>query len=240
MALRRGRDQTRPMGTLTGCILDFDGVIVDSEPAHAAAKRLVLERRGTAFEPGLFDAWKGRTDPDFFAHVVQELAPGADPAALLTAKRAAYEEVVDLVTPVDGIEGFLAAARTAFAKLGVATSASPHDVGLVERRLHLLEGMDTVVTAADTVRHKPDPEPYLVALDRLGLRAEEAIAVEDSPNGIRSARAAGLEVIGLVGAFDPRTLLEAGASRTTPGLRLLADEVAVAVAVGLTSRTGGA
>ena len=214
------------MGTLIGCILDFDGVIVDSEPAHAAAKRLVLERHGIAFGPDLFEAWMGRTDPDFFAHVVHALAPGADPAVLLAAKRAAYEEVVDLVTPVDGIEGFLAAARAAFPKLGVATSASPHDVDLVERRLHLLEGMDALVTAADTPRHKPDPEPYLVALDRLGLRAGEAIAVEDSPNGIRSARAAGLTVIGLVGAFDAWMLLEAGASRTTPGLRALAAEVA--------------
>jgi HAD superfamily hydrolase (TIGR01509 family) len=213
------------MGTRTGCILDFDGVIVDSEPAHAAAKRLVLERGGIRFDPGLFDAWIGRPDEDFFAFVVRELAPGWDPATLLAAKRAAYEETIDRVAPVPGIGAFLEAARAAFPRLAVATSASGHDVALIDRRLGLLASVDAVVTAADTTRHKPDPEPYLVALDRLGLRAAQAVAVEDSPNGISSARGAGLYVVGLVGAFDEAALLAAGAGRTVTSLVALAADL---------------
>jgi beta-phosphoglucomutase len=213
------------MGTRTGCILDFDGVIVDSEPAHAAAKRLVLERHGIPFEADLFGAWRGRTDPDFFAFVARELAPGADAGRLLAAKRTAYEEVVGRVALVDGIETFLAAARAAFPRLAVATSASARDVSLVDRRLGILAAVDVVVTAADTTRHKPDPEPYLVALGRLGMRAAEAVAVEDSPNGIRSARGAGLYVVGLEGGFDGAALRAAGACRTVTSLVTLAADI---------------
>jgi HAD superfamily hydrolase (TIGR01509 family) len=209
-------------------ILDFDGVIVDSEPAHAAAKRLVLERHGIPFGETMFDAWKGRTDVDFFAHVAGELAPGADAAVLLDAKRVAYREVFEAVTLVDGIEAFLAAARVAFPSLGVATSATVEDVGLVVERFGLRRWFDAIVTSADTSRHKPDPDPYLVALARLGLRAGDALAIEDSPNGIRSARAAGLAVVGLAGAFDAETLHAAGAARVVarlgelnPGLEAL-------------------
>ena len=67
------------MGVRTGCIFDFDGVIVDSEPLHAAAKREVLERFSIAYPETLFVDWKGRTDVDFFDHVVRDLAPpGSD------------------------------------------------------------------------------------------------------------------------------------------------------------------
>jgi HAD superfamily hydrolase (TIGR01509 family) len=202
----------------TGLILDFDGVIVDSEPAHAAAKRLVLERHAIPFPESLFDVWKGRTDVDFFDHVARELAPGADPAILLEAKRHAYREVFDMVTLIDGIEAFLASARPVFRRLGVATSATVEDVALVVDRFGLAPWFDTIVTSADTARHKPDPEPYLVALARLGLRAGDALAIEDSPNGIRSARAAGLAVVGLAGAFDAETLHVAGAARVVARL----------------------
>jgi HAD superfamily hydrolase (TIGR01509 family) len=213
------------VGTRTGCILDFDGVIVDSEPAHAAAKRLVLEWHAIPFGASLFDAWKGRTDVDFFAHVAGELAPGIDAAVLLEAKRVAYREVFGAVSLVDGIEAFLAAARAAFPRLGVATSATVEDVGLVIERFGLRRWFDTIVTSADTTRHKPDPEPYLVALARLGLQPAQAVAVDDSPNGVRSAHAAGLLVIGLEGAFDAAALLGAGADRVAADLATLTGEI---------------
>ena len=213
------------MGTRNGCILDFDGVIVDSEPAHAAAKRLALERHGIHAPEALLVAWKGRTDVDFFAHVVRELAPGANPETLLEAKRAAYREVFDRVALVDGIEAFLGAARPAFPRLAIATSATLHDFELANERFDLWRHFDAVVTSADTTRHKPDPEPYLVALARLGLGAGDAFAIDDSPNGVRSAHAAGLRVIGLAGAFNEAALRAAGADRVVAGLAELTQGI---------------
>ena len=82
---------------------------------------------------------------------------------------------------------FLGLARERFERLAVATSATRHDFDLVARRHDLARWFDAIVTGDDTARHKPDPEPYLAALDRLGLPADRALAIEDSPNGVRSA-----------------------------------------------------
>jgi beta-phosphoglucomutase len=215
--------------TRRGLLLDFDGVIIDSEPAHAAAKRLVLERAGIAFDDGLFARWKGRTDVEFFAHILADTPPGAggaDQAALLEAKRAAYREVFEeRVALVEGVDAFLATARATFERIALATSATLPDFELAAARFDLRRHFDAIVTAADTTRHKPDPEPYLVALARLGLEPDEAMAVDDSPNGVRSAAASGVLVVGLAGAFDARALREAGAHETAPGLAALAADL---------------
>jgi beta-phosphoglucomutase len=211
------------VSALIGCIFDFDGVIVDSEPAHAAAKRVALGRFGIAVSDDVLVAWKGRTDVDFIDHVVAELAPpGTDAAALLAAKRVAYLQAFVGVPLVDGIKPFLAVARRRFARMGIATSATRNDFELIARRHDLARWFDAIVTGDDTDLHKPNPEPYLLALERLGLRADEAMAIEDSPNGVRSAKAAGLLVTGLVGAFDRATLLDAGADRVVSSFADLA------------------
>jgi len=67
------------------------------------------------------------------------------------------------------------------------------------------------VTGDDTLRHKPDPEPYLKALVALRITGSDALVIEDSPNGIYAAKAANCDVIGLTTNFRPEELREAGA-----------------------------
>lgn len=163
----RRTDQTRSTAggrPLRACILDFDGVIADTEPLHAEAKRRTLDRYGIAYSPTLFDAFKGRTDVDFFDYVAAELSPTShDPSVLLEAKRREYATLFKGVKLMPGFTSFLPLARRRFELLGIATSATRHDFELVARRFDFARSIDTVVTSDDTVRFKPDPEPYLVA-----------------------------------------------------------------------------
>jgi beta-phosphoglucomutase len=194
---------------IRACILDFDGVIADTEPLHAEAKRRTLDRFGIAYPPEIFDAFRGRTDVDFFDYVAAELDPkGHRPSALLDAKRREYLTQFEGVQLMPGFTAFLSLARRRFERLGIATSATWHDFELVATRFDFAGSIDAVVTSDDTTRFKPDPEPYLVALERLRVEADAALVVEDSPNGVRSAVAAGTFVVGLDTAF-PRTELEA-------------------------------
>jgi len=76
-------------------------------------------------------------------------------------------------------------------KLGVVTAKRHRTVALaLDRFPHLAEQLDVVVAHEDTDRHKPEPEPVLAALDRLGAAPEEAAYVGDSPFDIRAAKAA--------------------------------------------------
>jgi beta-phosphoglucomutase len=85
-------------------------------------------------------------------------------------------------------------------KIGVVTSSNIREVGSILESAGLLPVLDTIVHGGDVARHKPAPDPYLLAMERLGVRS--AVAVEDSAAGIASARAAGLDVVAIPNAAD--------------------------------------
>jgi beta-phosphoglucomutase-like phosphatase (HAD superfamily) len=97
------------------------------------------------------------------------------------------------------------------------------DFDLVAHRFPLVRLIDCVVTSDDTARFKPDPDPYLVALERLQVDPAAGVEIEDSPNGVRSADLAGILVIGLAGAFSASQLTTAGARVGVESLETLAD-----------------
>jgi beta-phosphoglucomutase len=194
------------------CIFDFDGVIIDSEPLHAEAKRVTLNHFLIPHSGNLFADFKGRPDSAFFQHVATEFANGRMTAHEMEAyKQAVYVQLFDDVPLVSGAIEFLAIARTHFQKLGLATSATRHDFELGARKYQLAKWFDTIVTGDDTARHKPDPEPYLKAMAALGVTSSAALVVEDSPNGIRAAKAAQCAVVGLTTNFPAGELHNAGA-----------------------------
>jgi HAD superfamily hydrolase (TIGR01509 family) len=112
-------------------------------------------------------------------------------------------------------------------RVGLATSATGHDFSLAARKFHLAAWFDVIVTGADTLQHKPHPEPYLKALSGLGIGADQTLVIEDSPNGIRSARAAGCSVAAITTSFGAHELTEAGAGLLAPTF----EELGVALAL---------
>ena len=216
----------RPRPYVRACIFDFDGVIVDSEPLHAQAKRLTLERFGIGFPSSLFDDFKGRTDVDFFDHVVAHLAPpDIRPEPLLADKAERYLELFAAVPLMPGFEAFLELARRRFDRIGIATSATRRDFGLAADRFDLARRVDAIVTGEDTTRHKPDPAPYIEALSRLAVAPAETLVIEDSPNGVRSARAAGTYVVAMTTGFPASELSLAGASELVAGFDELSKDL---------------
>jgi beta-phosphoglucomutase len=194
------------------CLFDFDGVIIDSEPLHAEAKRLTLGQFRIPHAESLFAEFKGRPDSVFFEHVAVELASRrATAEEMQVFKQNAYSRRFGDVPLVDGVLDFLAMARKAFPKLGLATSATRRDFELGAARYQLVAWFDAIVTGDDTVRHKPDPEPYLKAMSALGVKHGSALVIEDSPSGIRAAKAAHCPVIGLMTTFGAEELRRAGA-----------------------------
>jgi len=108
--------------------------------------------------------------------------------------------------------------------VGLATGSRRHDV---ESALPILAGgvlndiFSSIVTSSDVGKPKPHPQTYEKAVEELGVSAFQCWAVEDSPNGIRSASTAGLRVIGVRGTNAEQLLLDAGAERVVDDLREL-------------------
>lgn len=194
------------------CICDFDGVIIDSEPLHAEAKRLTLDHFGIPYYSQLFTDFKGRTDKAFFQFVAQQLAAGVVTAEEMDAyKRGVYAQLFAEVPLVPGVQSFLTAARRTFPKLGLTTSATRRDFGLAAAKYQLTQWFDVIVTGEDTARHKPDPEPYLKTLAALGVTGAHTLVIEDSPNGIHAAKSAQCKVAALTTTFPDKGLHQAGA-----------------------------
>jgi beta-phosphoglucomutase len=208
------------------CIFDFDGVIIDSEPLHAQAKQITLDKFQIKYPPTLFSDFKGRTDKAFFEFVANNLATANTPAEEMeTYKRQAYLKLFENVPLVAGIQDFFPFARRTFKKLGIATSATLRDFSLAAEKYQFQSWFDVIITGHDTTRHKPDPEPYLKALAILDISGSDALAIEDSPNGIRSAKSANCNVAAITTAFEPNELRLAGADRVVASFAELECEL---------------
>jgi pyrophosphatase PpaX len=171
-------------------LFDLDGTLIDSGPIivasmkHAAATvlgREVDERLLTAAigGPGLVAQMRS-LDPDRVDELVDAYREHNEP---LHDELEAFWEVVEVLPRL----------RAEGRQLGIVTAKRRATVQLAFDRLPgLEESFDVLVGAEDTERHKPDPDPVLAALRRLGAAARDAAYVGDSPFDVRAARAAGV------------------------------------------------
>ncbi len=203
---------------VSALLLDLDGTLVNSEPLHREGYRAYFATKGWDVpDLGIFT---GRRALDVF---VAEPGPwsGLDPRAVL-------DEVLVHVpdedpAPVAGARELILAARASGTPTAIVTSAGPP---WVERSLSALglglDSVDLVVTALDVVAGKPDPEGFALACERLAADPEHAVAAEDSPAGIRAARAAGVRrVLGIATTHAAAALLAAGAAEVHDDVRPL-------------------
>jgi sugar-phosphatase len=168
-------------------LFDCDGVLVDSDVSvNAAWSRWAGEHGLQAAD--VLAVVHGRRSVDTVASFIEDRQREA---ALSLIDR--YEvEAASGVRAVPGARELLVACPTA--AWAVVTSGR-RELALARLAAAGLPGPSVLVTADDVRRGKPDPEGYLAAAARLGARPEEAIVVEDSPEGIRAARAAGVSAV---------------------------------------------
>ncbi len=203
-------------------IFDFDGLIIDSESPEFAAWQELFAEYGR--ELG-FDLWAdlvGRppTHFDLYGYFCEHIDPVIDIERLRQDRRARVVALTLKQPILPGVEDYLQSATELGLKIGLASSSSREHVRGHLERLRLLHYFQSLRCFEDTDRHKPDPTPYLRVLDDLGVTAKEAIAFEDSPNGVTAAKAAGIFCVAVPNPITSRLPLEHADHR----LMSLADE----------------
>ena len=177
-----------------GLLFDFDGLIVDTESPSLAAWRWLYGEHGQELALERWSAAIGTVGGfDPVGHL-EELIGSPLERDVVSARQREHElTLVEAEELRPGIADYLAEAERLGLKKAIVSSSSRAWIDRHLRRLERVFGWDAIVTAdGDKTRAKPSPTLYLEALDRLGLEKREAIAFEDSPNGIRAAKAAGL------------------------------------------------
>ncbi len=202
-------------------LFDFDGLILDTELASRAGWELLYREHGHELPSemwakvvGTHGAW----DP--MAHL-EELVGEPLEREALNERRYAHEiALIEAEELRPGIAEYIAAARRLGLKRAIVSSSPRYWVDMHLRRLEETAGWDAICTAdRDRLRAKPAPTLYLEALDALDVAADEAVAFEDSPNGVRAATAAGVFCVAVPNEVTRELGLdEAGADLVLPSL----------------------
>jgi HAD superfamily hydrolase (TIGR01509 family) len=185
---------TRPL--IRALIFDFDGLILETEEPIYRSWKEVYEAHGVPLPFELWVKTVGSSNQEFHPQRHLEESLGRPLPQDEIDRRIARRVELVLAEPLrPGVADLAKAARAAGMKVGVASSSSRDWVRGHLERLGIA-GLFDCLRARDDVEHvKPDPDLYLASLECLGVSAPEAVAIEDSPNGVIAAKRAGLRCV---------------------------------------------
>lgn len=177
-------------------IFDFDGLMIDSETPDYQSWQEVYQSYGCdlALElwAGLIGLGANDKPFDLYAHLEELSGRAIDREAIRQQRRLNFVRLFEQQTILPGVEDYIHEARALGLKLGVASSGRCAWIEAQLARLGLRPYFAAVRCADHVQRTKPDPEVYLAALDDLNIQPAQAIALEDSVNGVTAAVRAGM------------------------------------------------
>jgi HAD superfamily hydrolase (TIGR01509 family) len=185
---------------LQAVMFDMDGLLVDSEPLWFEAERAVMARLGGAWSEADQRVLVGGSMDSTVGYLLSKGTAQPEPAVVA---QWLIDEMVGLLRtrplPVmPGAVELVAEVRAAALPFALVTSSEPEVVDAVMARLPA-GPFPVTVCAADVTVAKPDPEGYLLAAAKLGVDPQNCIALEDSPNGVAAAEAAGYRTVAVPG-----------------------------------------
>ncbi len=191
-----------PRREYAGLIFDCDGTLADSMPIHYVAWRETMERYGIEFSEERFYALGGMPSDKIVATLSAEQRVAVDSLRAAHEKEDAFVARMHQLQPIEPV---IAVARH-FRGLRPLAVASGGFRAVILQQLHQIgcEGwFDAIVTAEDTPRHKPAPDVFLLAAERLGVPPSACLVYEDSDLGLRAAAAAGMDAIDVRSFHSP-------------------------------------
>jgi len=197
----RGRDETlairelcKGLLVIRALILDFDGLILDTETPFRDSWCEIYADAGMSVSNEIWAGLLGAEadPPGAYLLLEQHLGHPIDRDALRKRRFAREQELLRHEVAMDGVVLLLSEARRRGLSLAVASSSDRTWVEGHLRRIELYDRFQAIVTANDVSRTKPSPELYRHALRVLDVSPRDAIAFEDSLHGVRAAKSAGL------------------------------------------------
>lgn len=230
----RARSYKPGMPAISALLLDLDGTLLDTEPLHFEAHRRFLAGKGIVPTAAELVGNIGKGDDTFYAEYMQRHGLAGDPVAWVAEKTRVlmdlYREGGVPVQP--GARELLAHAAGEGIACMVVTSSERGLADLALAVSGLAAALPQRVCREDTVRHKPHPEPYLLAVQRLGRSPSACLVFEDSVSGVAAARSAGCPVVALRGHLAEADVRRAGAQRVLDRLDEVLPIRAFAMAAG--------
>ncbi len=193
-------------------IFDFDGLIIDTETPWFEVYSQIYREHGTELPLEEWARCIGASDKHFDPYVYLEslLQRPVDHVAIQNLSSKRHTQIMDGRNLLPGVFDYLQDAQKMGLKIGLASSSSREWVEKYLKRFNLLKFFDSIFTREDVRNVKPSPELYQKAIGSFGLPGNEAVAFEDSPNGLKAARAAGLYCVAIPNETTSKLHFELG------------------------------
>lgn len=228
---------------LKAVIFDFDGVVADSELLHFKALNQAFATRGLEVSKDLhWQKYLGLTDLENILAVNEDYKMNwtqDDVRRLAELKAVNFRALARTEAPIlDGVKEFIDRLKRAGLLLGICSGAIREDIRIMLEHSGFADAFDVVVTAEDIQKGKPDPQGYLLALEKLNektgreIQAGDCIVIEDSHWGLQAAAAAGMHRVAVTNTY-PKDHLQPWADLvverldkiTVPDLQRICDSI---------------
>jgi HAD superfamily hydrolase (TIGR01509 family) len=189
---------------------DMDGVIVDSSPFHLTAWQETFAKRGVNFSREDFTKLFGTRNDFIVRSVLGEKLPEKDIEIVVQEKEKNFrQKAKGNIKPFPGVVKLLNVIKKGNFKLALVSSAPKENIDLVNGELDLGGFFDGIVWGSEVSESKPSPQIYLLTAKRLGAEPKDCIAIEDSPLGVKAAKAAGMRCLAVTNTELRQALEEA-------------------------------
>ncbi len=191
-------------------IFDFDGLIIDTEMSSFQTWQEIYEEHDCQLP---FSTWAicigGSIELfDPFEYLEQQIGRPVLREEIRLRRRLRHVQIVEEQPVLPGVEDYILSAKRLGLKIGLASSSRHEWVDTHLTRLGLIDYFDSIKCFDDVTQSKPDPELYLAVLGALGVHGHEAIALEDSPNGVIAAQQAGIYCVAVPNPVTRQLSLE--------------------------------
>jgi beta-phosphoglucomutase len=193
-------------------LFDYDGVLVASEPIHLLAWTQLLISLGLPEDLEIIQKSIGTIAPKILETLLDRHRPGWSKTeynldALAQKKNDFYLALVETKLAVyPGVRDGLIWLGQNQIRTAVVSNSKRRELRTTLTLLKITDFFDEIISRDDVFPNKPDPTPYLLAAQRLGLKPEQCIAVEDSPPGLEAALRAGVPTVAISTNFHPKIL----------------------------------
>lgn len=181
---------------LKAVIFDMDGVLVDSEPIHYEAEKIALAAFNVRYTREIHKCYIGRSEQSFWLGMSELFGVDLDIKLMMEKKHESFMESIALaksIKPAVNLVKTLSQSKSC--ALGLASSATKQLVFEILEHIGLEEYFGVIQSGSDVEHAKPAPDIFLRAAEKLGVAPKNCIVIEDSLNGVKAGKSAGMTVV---------------------------------------------
>lgn len=196
---------------IKGILFDMDGVLVDSEKYIFEATKMMFAEHGVTVKPEDAVHFVGMGENKYIGGIGERNGFEVDIERDKSRTYQIYEEITrGKLKPLPGVNEFIEKCHELGFKMAIASSADKVKILINLREIGLSpDNFQAIINGQDVERKKPYPDIYLLAAEKLGMKPEDCLVVEDAVSGVSAGKAAGCKCLALTTSFPAEKLTEA-------------------------------